>query len=100
MKSHGTNFCFRYHAKIVGPKGTTLNVFTGGSDATVKVIVGAPKLKPGAPALTPAQAAAADDSITIRGPSAEVERVAKRITDFVEEYKHNEVLNSYTVTFE
>ncbi|KAF3932353.1 Vigilin [Dactylellina cionopaga] len=100
LKTKVLNIPAKYHAKIVGPKGTTLNAFTGGSDAIVKVTVGAPKLKPGAPALSPAQAIAADDSITIRGPSAEVERVAKKITDFVEDTKHNEVLNSYTVTFD
>ncbi|KAF3933682.1 Vigilin [Dactylella cylindrospora] len=100
LKTKVLNIPAKYHAKIVGPKGTTLNAFTGGSDATVKVIVGAQKVRPGQPAPTPAQAAAADDTITIRGPSAEVERVAKKITDFVEETKHNEVLNSYTVTFE
>ncbi|RVD89600.1 uncharacterized protein DFL_000602 [Arthrobotrys flagrans] len=100
LKTKVLNIPAKYHAKIVGPKGTTLNAFTGGSDATVKVTVGAPKLKPGQPALTPAAAAAADDTITIRGPSAEVERVAKKITDFVEDTKHNEVLNSYTITFE
>ncbi|KAK6526036.1 hypothetical protein TWF281_011076 [Arthrobotrys megalospora] len=100
LKTKVLNIPAKYHAKIVGPKGTTLNAFTGGSDATVKVTVGAPKLKPGQPALAPAAAAAADDTITIRGPSAEVERVAKKITDFVEETKHNEVLNSYTITFE
>ncbi|KAF3908268.1 Vigilin [Arthrobotrys entomopaga] len=100
LKTKVLNIPAKYHAKIVGPKGTTLNAFTGGSDATVKVTVGAPKLKPGQPPLTPAQAALADDTITIRGPSAEVERVGKRITDFVEETKHNEVLNSYTVTFD
>lgn len=94
------NIPAKYHARIVGPKGTTLNAFTGGSDATVKVTVGAPKQKPGQPALTPSAAAALDDTITIRGPSAEVERVAKKITDFVEETKHHDVLNSYTVTFE
>ncbi|KAK6346602.1 hypothetical protein TWF696_006723 [Orbilia brochopaga] len=100
LKTKVLNIPAKYHAKIVGPKGTTLNAFTGGSEATVKVIVGAPKLKPGQPALSPAQAAAADDSITIRGPSAEVDRVAAKISAFVEETKHNEVLNSYTVTFE
>ncbi|EPS41164.1 hypothetical protein H072_4956 [Dactylellina haptotyla CBS 200.50] len=100
LKTKVLNIPAKYHAKIVGPKGTTLNAFTGGSDATVKVTVGAPKLKPGQQPLTPAQAAAADDTITIRGPSAEVERVAKRITEFVEDTKHNEVLNSYTVTFD
>ncbi|KAJ6256154.1 Vigilin [Drechslerella dactyloides] len=100
LKTKVLNIPAKYHARIVGPKGTTLNAFTGGSDATVKVIVGAPKLKPGQPPLTPAQAAAADDSITIRGPSAEVERVAAKIIAFVEDTKHNEVLNSYTVTFD
>ncbi|KAK6343619.1 hypothetical protein TWF730_011210 [Orbilia blumenaviensis] len=100
LKTKVLNIPAKYHAKIVGPKGTTLNAFTGGSDATVKVTVGAAKLKPGQPALSPAAAAAADDTITIRGPSAEVERVAKKITDFVEETKHNEVLNSYTTSFE
>ncbi|KAF3137290.1 hypothetical protein TWF703_005213 [Orbilia oligospora] len=100
LKTKVLNIPAKYHAKIVGPKGTTLNAFTGGSDATVKVTVGAPKLKPGQPALTPAQAAAADDTITIRGPSAEVERVATKITNFVESTKHNEVLNSYTITFD
>ncbi|EWC46448.1 hypothetical protein DRE_04391 [Drechslerella stenobrocha 248] len=100
LKEKVLNIPSKYHAKIVGPKGTTLNALTGGSDATVKVIVGPPKLKPGQAALTPAQAAAADDSITIRGPSAEVERVATKIINFVEDTKHNEVLNSSSVTFD
>ncbi|KAK6507875.1 hypothetical protein TWF481_006296 [Arthrobotrys musiformis] len=100
LKSKVLNIPAKYHAKVVGSKGTTLNAFTGGSEATVKVTVGAPRLKPGQPALSPAAAAAADDTITIRGPSAEVERVAKEITNFVEQTKHDEVLNSYTISFD
>ncbi|GAO47518.1 hypothetical protein G7K_1723-t1 [Saitoella complicata NRRL Y-17804] len=72
----------KFHKIIVGPKGTTLNAITGGPDAPIVVKIGN------------------DETISIRGPSKEVDRVAKEILDLVEEAKTNEVLNSYTQSFD
>jgi len=89
----------KYHQKILGPKGTTLNTFLG-AEPTVRVIVGAPKSKSTLAGMSNAQQQAAEETITVRGPSAEVERVSRKISEYAEKVKHEEVLSSYTTSFE
>lgn len=89
----------RLHRNIIGTKGSTLNAIMG-LEPTTSVRLGLPRAgsadatkKVGTPALT-------EDSIVIKGPKDEVERVAREILALVEEAKHHQVMNSYTVTFD
>ncbi|KAF9180982.1 hypothetical protein BGZ51_005769 [Haplosporangium sp. Z 767] len=90
----------RLHRNIIGPKGSTLNAIMG-LEPTTSVRLGLPRAgsadasikKPGVPTLS-------EDSIVIKGPKDEVERVAREITALAEETKHQQVMNSYTVTFD
>ncbi|KAF9978781.1 hypothetical protein BGZ73_000428 [Actinomortierella ambigua] len=89
----------RLHRNVIGPKGSTLNAIMG-LEPTTSVRLGLPRAgsaeatnKKGALTLT-------EDSIVIKGPKEEVERVAKEIQVLVEETKHQQIINSYTVTFE
>lgn len=80
----------KHHQTILGPQGTTLNAITGGSTAVVHVRVG----------LSRDGKSGCEDTVVIRGPSAEVNRVAKEIQQVVEEAKHHEVMSSYNVKFD
>ncbi|KAG0209573.1 hypothetical protein BGX33_005468 [Mortierella sp. NVP41] len=89
----------RLHRNVIGTKGSTLNAIMG-LEPTTSVRLGLPRAgsadavkKVGTPALT-------EDSIVIKGPKDEVERVAREILVLVEETKHQQVMNSYTVTFD
>ncbi|KAG0312365.1 hypothetical protein BGZ97_011252 [Linnemannia gamsii] len=89
----------RLHRNVIGTKGSTLNAIMG-LEPTTSVRLGLPRAgstdatkKAGTPALT-------EDSIVIKGPKDEVERVAREILALVEEAKHHQVMNSYTVTFD
>ncbi|KAF8929900.1 hypothetical protein BGZ58_008613 [Dissophora ornata] len=89
----------RLHGNIIGTKGSTLNAIMGLEPVT-SVRLGLPRAgsadtakKAGEPALT-------EDSIVIKGPKDEVERVAKEILALAEETKHQQVMNSYTVNFD
>ncbi|KAF9559752.1 hypothetical protein EC968_006494 [Mortierella alpina] len=90
----------RLHRNVIGTKGSTLNAILG-LEPVASVRLGLPRAgtveaaakKTGTPALT-------EDSIVIKGPKDEVERVAREITALVEETKHQQVMNSYTVTFD
>ncbi|KAF9145689.1 hypothetical protein BGX30_007527 [Mortierella sp. GBA39] len=89
----------RLHRNVIGTKGSTLNAIMG-LEPTTSVRLGLPRAgsaevtkKAGTPALT-------EDSIVIKGPKDEVERVAREILALVEETKHQQVMNSYTVTFD
>ncbi|KAF9901826.1 hypothetical protein EC991_005621 [Linnemannia zychae] len=87
----------RLHRNVIGTKGSTLNAIMG-LEPTTSVRLGLPRTadttkKAGTPALT-------EDSIVIKGPKEEVERVAREILTLVEETKHQQVMNSYTVTFD
>ncbi|KAG0072393.1 hypothetical protein BGZ90_011935 [Linnemannia elongata] len=85
----------RLHRNVIGTKGSTLNAIMG-LEPTTSVRLGLPRAgsadatkKAGTPALT-------EDSIVIKGPKDEVERVAREILALVEETKHQQVMNSYT----
>ncbi|KAG0326707.1 hypothetical protein BG004_002911 [Podila humilis] len=89
----------RLHRNIIGPKGSTLNAIMGLEPST-SVRLGLPRAgsadaikKAGVPALT-------EDSIVIKGPKDDVERVAKDILAVAEEAKHQQIMSSYTVTFD
>ncbi|KAG0270138.1 hypothetical protein BGZ95_001799 [Linnemannia exigua] len=89
----------RLHRNVIGTKGSTLNAIMG-LEPTTSVRLGLPRAgsadttkKAGTPVLT-------EDSIVIKGPKEEVERVAREILALVEETKHQQVMNSYTVTFD
>ncbi|KAG0229667.1 hypothetical protein BGW42_001428 [Actinomortierella wolfii] len=91
----------RLHRNIIGPKGSTLNAIMG-LEPTTSVRLGLPRndsaassnnKKAGALTLT-------EDSIVIKGPKDEVERVAREIQALAEETKHQQIMNSYTVTFD
>ncbi|KAG0256577.1 hypothetical protein DFQ27_005662 [Actinomortierella ambigua] len=93
----------RLHGNVIGPKGSTLNAIMG-LEPTTSVRLGLPRTNS-----TEATAgkktnnnsvALTEDSIVIKGPKEEVERVAREITAFVEETKHHQIINSYTVSFE
>lgn len=88
----------RLHKDIIGPKGSTLNSIMG-LEPTTSVRLGLARAgadvgkKAGAPVLT-------EDSIVIKGPKEEVERVAKEILALAEDAKHQQIMKSYTVNFE
>ncbi|KAG0006563.1 hypothetical protein BGZ65_006631 [Modicella reniformis] len=82
----------RLHGNIIGPKGSTLNAIMG-FEPTTSVRLGLPRAGSADTSLT-------EDSIVIKGPKDEVERVAREISALAEETKHQQIMNSYTVTFE
>jgi len=87
----------KYHKSIIGPNGTTLNTFTGGSESRVRVTFGNQRNnKRNRKILDDCD----DETITVHGPSEEVERVIKEMRKYVEELKHHDVMHSYTDVFE
>ena len=89
----------RLHKDIIGPKGSTLNSIMGLEPVTsVRLGLGRAGAevagkKVAGPVLT-------EDSIVIKGPKEEVERVAKEILAVAEDAKHQQIMKSYTVNFE
>ncbi|KAK9473812.1 uncharacterized protein V1510DRAFT_413990 [Dipodascopsis tothii] len=86
----------KQHKYIVGPKHSTLNAITGGPESPIYVQLGVNKDR----AAQNAADKITDDSVVVRGPAADVDRVAREILAIVDEAANNEVLNSYTVEFE
>ncbi|KAK9479931.1 hypothetical protein V1514DRAFT_277444 [Lipomyces japonicus] len=81
------------HKYIIGPKRSTINAITGGPDSAVYVQFGAVNDRYiDVDGLN-------EDSIAIRGPAEDVEKVINSINDVLEEAKNQEVLNSFTVDF-
>ncbi|CAG8593403.1 18703_t:CDS:10, partial [Racocetra fulgida] len=94
----------KFHRHIIGPKGTTLNGITGGSDAPVSVKfgssrTGAAERSANAEGKKLIQTPMSNDIVVIKGPTEEVERVVKEINKVVEDAKHTEFMNSYTEEF-
>ncbi|RHZ71430.1 hypothetical protein Glove_258g36 [Diversispora epigaea] len=94
----------KFHRHIIGPKGSTLNSITGGMDAPVSVKfgsyrTGAAERSANAEGKKLTQAPISNDIVIIKGPTVEVERVVKEISKVVEEAKHTEIMNSYTIVF-
>lgn len=80
----------KYHKIVVGPNGTTLNALIGESaSSSIRVYVGGKSRDP----------EKQDDVVIVRGPSKDVERVAKNIADHVAEAKHTEFLTSHVEEF-
>lgn len=81
----------KYHKIIVGPNGTTLNALMGDHGAGMRshVYVGGKSRDP----------EKQDDVVIVRGPSADVARIAKAITEHVAEAKHTEFITSHVEEF-
>ncbi|KAL0577627.1 hypothetical protein V5O48_004352 [Marasmius crinis-equi] len=78
----------RWHDAIIGQGGTTLNAIIG-EDKTLSIKFG-----------SEAGESATEDTILIRGTSADVTRAVKEILKIVENAKNDEIVNSYSTEFE
>ena len=76
----------KWHRYIIGTGGTVLNALIG-EEGMVSVKVGAKA------------AGDAEDSVVVRGPSSEVDRVVAQIHSIVEDAKNDDIVNGYTVEF-
>ncbi|KAF9926224.1 hypothetical protein FBU30_004151 [Linnemannia zychae] len=88
----------RLHRNIIGPKGSTLNAIMG-LEPTTSVRLGLPRSGSGEPTKKGDASVLTEDSIVIKGPKDEVDRVAREIIALVEETKHQQIMKSYTVDF-
>lgn len=80
----------KWHRAIIGTGGTVLNALIG-EDALVHVRVGS------------GQGKKSDDdenTVVVRGPSGEVDRVVAQIKQIVEDAKNDDIINGYTVEFD
>lgn len=75
----------KWHRAIIGPGGTVLNALIG-EDQAVIVKVGAQKEDGGNE----------DNTVTVRGPSTEVDRVIAQIKQIVEDAKNDDIVNGFT----
>ena len=81
----------KWHRFIIGQGGTVLNALIG-EDQLVHVKVGGKdKNKSGG--------GEDDDTVVVRGPSSEVDRVVSQIKSIVEDAKNDDIINGYTVEF-
>lgn len=78
----------RWHDAVIGQGGTTLNAIIG-EDKTLSIKFG-----------REAGESATEDTILIRGTSADVSRANKEILKIVENAKNDEIVNSYSTEFE
>ncbi|KAL0068793.1 hypothetical protein AAF712_004122 [Marasmius tenuissimus] len=78
----------RWHDAINGQGGTTLNAIIG-EDKTLSIKFG-----------TAAGDSATEDTILVRGASADVTRAVKEILKIVENAKNDEIVNSYSTDFD
>ncbi|CAG8489346.1 12407_t:CDS:10 [Ambispora gerdemannii] len=102
--THTLTIPVRFHRHIIGPRGVTLNSITGGSDAPVSVKfgssrTGAAERSANAEGKKATTIPISDDIVVIKGPTEEVNRVVKEINKVVEDAKHIEIMNSYTIDF-
>ncbi|ODN73290.1 hypothetical protein L202_07839 [Cryptococcus amylolentus CBS 6039] len=81
----------KFHKYIIGQGGSVLNAIIG-EDALVSVKVGVSGTK--FPSTTH------EDSVTIRGPRNEVDRISKQIAQVVEDGKNDAIVNGYTAQFD
>ncbi|KIK67202.1 hypothetical protein GYMLUDRAFT_37269 [Collybiopsis luxurians FD-317 M1] len=77
-----------WHEAIIGKDGTTLNAIIG-EDKTLSIKFG-----------VEAGESASEDTILIRGTSADVSRASKEILKIVENAKNDEIVNSHSTEFE
>lgn len=80
LKSTTVEVPAKHHAVVIGQNGTTLNAILGEERSVIVKLGGE---------------AGNEDTIYIRGPSKEVERVEKEILRIAEEAKNNEIVNSH-----
>ncbi|KAK9364141.1 hypothetical protein V1504DRAFT_443706 [Lipomyces starkeyi] len=81
------------HKFIIGPKRSTINALSG-PESSVYIQLGPNKDRPSQ------SHDITEDSVIIRGPAAEVDNVAKKIEEIVEEASNQEILNSFSVKFD
>ena len=81
----------KWHRYIIGQGGTVLNALIG-EDGLVSVQVGS---KPGQNGAETAN----EDTVTVRGPSSEVDRVVAQINSIVKDAKNDDIVNGHTVEF-
>ncbi|PWN28993.1 hypothetical protein BDZ90DRAFT_230996 [Jaminaea rosea] len=87
LKTETLNVPSKYHRTILGPGGSTLNAVLG-EERIVAVRVGNSKGQTGA-----------DDTITIRGPSTEVDRVAAALRKIAKDAEEDAIVNGHEATF-
>ncbi|KAK9325920.1 hypothetical protein V1517DRAFT_284191 [Lipomyces orientalis] len=81
------------HKFIIGPKRSTINALSG-PESSVYIQLGLNKDRPSQ------SHDITVDSVIIRGPADEVDSVAEKIEEIVEEASNQEILNSFSVTFD
>lgn len=81
LKTETLKVLSKYHRSIVGPGGSTLNAVLG-EERTVAVRVGNAKGQTGA-----------EDTITVRGPSAEVDRVVAALRKIAKDAEEDAIVN-------
>ncbi|WVW86191.1 hypothetical protein I302_108232 [Kwoniella bestiolae CBS 10118] len=94
IKTETLNIEKKWHRFIIGQGGTVLNALIG-EDNFVNVKVGS-----SATANGKSQNKGVDeDSVVVRGPSTEVDRVVGQIKQIVEDAKNDDIVNGFTVEF-
>ncbi|KAK9249381.1 hypothetical protein V1506DRAFT_518093 [Lipomyces tetrasporus] len=81
------------HKFIIGPKRSTINALSG-PESSVYIQLGLNKDRPSQ------SHDITVDSVVIRGPADEVNSVAEKIEEIVEEASNQEILNSFSVSFD
>ncbi|TKY86580.1 hypothetical protein EX895_004729 [Sporisorium graminicola] len=84
----------KLHRAILGPNGTTLNAVIG-EDRLVAVKLGSSK----AASADKSSTSLSEDSILVRGPSSEVERVVKELTRIAAEAEQDNIINGHVAEF-
>ncbi|SNX84541.1 related to SCP160 - involved in control of mitotic chromsome transmission [Melanopsichium pennsylvanicum] len=84
----------KLHRSILGPNGTTLNAVIG-EDRLVAVKLGSSN----AAAADKAGSSLSEDSILVRGPSSEVERVVKELKRIAVEAEQDSIINGHVAEF-
>lgn len=94
LKTEVVHVPAKFHRAILGPSGTTLNAIIG-EERLVAV-----KLGSFASASAAAKGANKDeDTVTVRGPSAEVQRVCAELHRIAEEAEQDAIVNGHTAEF-
>ncbi|KAN0064474.1 hypothetical protein ACQY0O_002100 [Thecaphora frezii] len=93
LKTETLTVAAKFHRAILGPNGTTLNAVIG-EDRAVAVKLGSGKANDKA-APQKGAAALSEDSIVVRGPSTEVDRVVKELKRIAEEAEQDSIVNGH-----
>ena len=84
----------KWHRFVIGQGGTVLNALIG-EDGLVNVKVGSGSGSKG----QSSSFSANEDTVVVRGPFSEVDRVVSQIQRIVEAAKNDDIVNGYTVEF-